>query len=119
MGRWGDSFFDDDLASDVMAEFGESVADGKDPAKVAAAILRTELAREVLDEFTDEERDATFWEESSGLFYAAAVLQIEHDVLKPKTRSLALKAIEFEKAQGAEGERLKLLSELEAKLRKQ
>ena len=93
------------------------VAAGKDPAKVAERILQTELACEVLDEFAEDERDEMFWEESSGLFYAAALLQIEHDVLKPKTRTLALQAISHEKAHGVEGERLKLLSELEKRLR--
>jgi hypothetical protein len=116
MARWGDSFFDDDLASDVKAEFEAAVAAGKDPAKAAAAILRTELAREILDEFAEAERDDMFWEESAGLFYAAAILQIEHGVLKPKTKTLALQAISHEKAQGVKGERSKLLSELEDKL---
>src|SRR5260221_404664 len=108
MARWGDSFFDDDLASDVKANFEEAVAAGKDPAKAAAAILQTELAREILDEFSADERDDAFWEESAGLFYAAAILQIEHGVLKPKTRTLALKAVSHEKAQGVKGKRLKL-----------
>jgi hypothetical protein len=119
MGRWGDGFFDDDLASDVEAGFDKAVAAGKDPAKVAAGILQTELAREILDEFAEDERDEMFWEESAGLFYAAAILQIEHGThgtLKPKTRKLALQAISHEKAQGVKGKRLKLLSELEEKL---
>jgi hypothetical protein len=116
MSRWGDGFFDDDLASDIKAGFDEAVAGGKDPAKVAARILQTELALEILEEFAEEERDELFWEESAGLFYAAAVLQIEHGVLKPKTRELALQAIHHEKAQGVEGERLELLSELEKRL---
>jgi hypothetical protein len=116
MARWGDGFFDDDLASDVKAEFDEAVAAGKDPAKVAARILQTELAREILGEFGEEERDDLFWEESAGLFYAAAILQIEHGVLKPKTRTLALQAIGHEKAEGVEEKRRKLLTELEEKL---
>jgi len=116
MARWGDSFFDDDLASDVKAEFDEAVAAGKDPAQAAAAILQTELAREILDEFAEDERDDMFWEESAGLFYAAAILQTAHGVLKPKTRTLALQAISHEKAQGVKGKRLKLLSELEETL---
>jgi hypothetical protein len=116
MGRWGDDFFDDDLAADVKDDFDEAVAAGKDPAKVAAGILRTEVAREILDEFAADERDDMFWEESAGLFYAAAILQIEHGVLKSRTRTLALQAIRSEKAQGVKGKRLKLLSELEEKL---
>jgi hypothetical protein len=116
MARWGDGFFDDDLASDVKAEFDEVVGAGKDPAKVAARILQTEFARAILDEFAEEERDDMFWEESAGLFYAAAILQLEHGVLKPKTRTMALQAIRHEKAQGVERKRLKLLSELEEKL---
>lgn len=116
MARWGDGFFDDDLAADVKAEFDEAVEDGKDPAKVAAGILKTELAREILDEFAEDERDDMFWEESAGLFYAAAILQIEHGALKPKTRTMALEAIKHEKAQSVKGKRLKLLSELEKKL---
>ena len=117
MGRWGESFFSDDLACDVKADFDDAVAAGKDPAKVAAGILQTELAREILDEFADDERDEMFWEESAGLFYAAAILQMEHNVLKPKTKKLALEAIKNEKSQGVAGERLTLLSELEAKLK--
>ncbi len=62
------------------------------------------------------ERDDMFWEESSGLFYAAAVLQIEHGVLKPKIKTLALEAIGHEKAQGVKGKRLKLLMELDERL---
>ena len=116
MARWGDSLFDDDLACDVKAGFDEAVAAGKDPAKVAARLLQTALARGILDEFAEDERDEMFWEESAGLFYAAAILQIEHGVLKPKTRTLALEAIRLEKAQGVKGKRLKLLSELEEKL---
>jgi len=116
MARWGDGFFDDDLASDVKAEVEKAVGAGKDPTKVAARILQTELAREIMDEFAEDERDDMFWEESAGLFYAAAILQIEHGVLQPKTRTLALQAIRHEKAQGVEGKRLKLLTELEKKL---
>src|SRR4051812_45652405 len=74
MARWGDGFFEDDLAADVKAAFDEAVGAGKDPAKVAARILQTELAREILAEFAAEERDAMFWEENAGLCYAAAVL---------------------------------------------
>ena len=118
MARWGDAFFDDDLASDVKAEFDEAVAAGKDAAKAAAGIFRTELAREILDEFAEDERDDAFWEESAGLFYAAAILQLEHGVLKPKTRTLALKGISHEKAHGVKGKRLKALSELEEKLQR-
>src|SRR5690348_12844128 len=98
MARWGDGFFVDDVASDVKAAFDAAVGAGKDPAKVAARILQTELAREILGEFAEDERDDLFWEESAGLFYAAAVLQMEHGVLKPRTRALALQAISHEKA---------------------
>jgi hypothetical protein len=117
MARWNDGFFDDDLASDVKAEFDDAVGAGNDPAKVAARILQTELAREIMEEFAEEERDDMFWEESAGLFYAAAILQLEHGVLKPKVRTLALQAISHEKAQGVKEKRLKLLSELEEKLK--
>ena len=118
MARWGDSFFDDDLACDVKAEFDEAVAAGKDPAKAAAAILQTELAREILDEFAEDERDDAFWEESAGLFYAAAILQIEHGVLKPKTRTLPLKAIGHDESTWGQGKTIKGVVELEEKLQR-
>ncbi len=116
MGRWGDSFFADDLASDVRGGFDDAVRSGSSPRDAAAGLLDTDLAREILDEFTEDDRDDMFWEESSGLIFAAAVLQLEHDTLLDETRVLALEAIEAEREAGADPGRLKLLSELEDRL---
>lgn len=117
MGRWGDSFFADDLALDVKGGFDEAVSHGADPAATAAAILKSELADEILSEFTEDERDEVFWEESSGLIFAAAVIQLENGVLQPETKSLALQAIAAERDMGAEDERLILLAQLEEQLK--
>lgn len=116
MGRWGDSFFADDLAMDVKAAFDEAVSNGTKPAAAAAGILKSELADEILNEFPEDERDEMFWEESSGLIFAAAVIQLENSALQPETKSLAIQAIAAEREMGAEDERLNLLAELEKQL---
>ncbi|MFH5802963.1 hypothetical protein [Alienimonas sp. DA493] len=101
---------------DVKAEFEQAVENGEDPPAVAAGLLQTATAREILDEFPEDERDATFWEECSGLIFAAAVLQVEHDVVQPETRKLAAEAIAQERQTGADDERLRLLTDLERQL---
>lgn len=119
MGRWGDGFFEDDLALDVKGAFEEAVEEGTDPAKAAAALLQSDLANEILDEVTEDERDDAFWEESGGLFYAIATLQLEHDVLQPDVKRLTLEAIEWELAQLADAPapaRIDALNVLKARL---
>lgn len=117
MGRWGDSFFADDLALDVKGAFDDAVSNGADPAATAAAILKSELADEILNEFCEDERDEMFWEESSGLIFAAAVIQLENGVLQPDTKDLALQAIAAEREMGADDQRLNILSDLEQQLK--
>ena len=92
------------------------MSNGAEPAATAAAILKSELADEILNEFPEDERDEMFWEESSGLIFAAAVIQLEHGVLQPETKALAIQAIAAEREMGADGERLNLLAELEQQL---
>jgi len=113
MGRWGNSFFDDDLALDIKAEFDQAVENGGDPATVAAGLLNMETSQEILDEFPEDERDEMFWEESAGFIFAVAVLQLEHNVLQPEAKALALGAIKSEREQGANASRLELLADLE------
>ena len=77
MGRWDNSFFGDDLALDVKGDFDAQVESGTDPSVAAAQILKTDLADEILNEFSEDERDEMFWEESAGLIFAATVIQLE------------------------------------------
>jgi outer membrane biosynthesis protein TonB len=120
MGTWGHGLFDDDLALDVKGQFDRAVAGGARPAEVAAGLMESELSREVLEEFDSEERDDLFWEESRGLFYAIAVLQLEHGALQEVVRQQTLQAIAVERRAldpERDRERWALLDELEAKLR--
>jgi hypothetical protein len=97
MGTWGHGLFDDDLALDVKASFDRAVAEGATPAVAAAGLMEGELAREVLEEFDDADRDDLFWEESRGLFYAVASLQLEHGVLQEVVRQQTLQALAVER----------------------
>lgn len=118
MARWGNSFFEDDLAADIQAEFEQMVADGVAPSEAAAGLLSTDISYEILNEFPEDERDEMFWEESAGLIFAATVLQLEHNALQPETKVLAIQAIAAERDMGADDERLTLLAELEQRLSK-
>jgi hypothetical protein len=119
MGTWGHGLFDDDLALDVKASFDRAVASGASAAEAAAGLMESELAREVLEEFSEADRDDTFWEENRGLFYAIASLQLEHGVLQEVVRQQALQAIAVER-RGLDPEqdraRWELLDALEAEL---
>jgi hypothetical protein len=119
MGTWGHGLFDDDLALDVKAGFDRAVAGGAIAAAAAAGLMESELAREILEEFSEDDRDDTFWEESRGLFYAIASIQLEHGVLQEVVRQQTLQAIAVER-RGLDPEqdraRWELLDALEAKL---
>lgn len=117
MGRWGDGFFDDDIALDLKDDFEQSVSAGGSPEKIASGLLRTQGVREILDEWDESERDEMFWEECRGLIFAVAFLQAEYDVVQEETRELALKAIEQARLSGAPDVQLQLLRELEQRLR--
>jgi hypothetical protein len=117
MGTWGSGIFDDDLALDIKGRFESEVEAGGDPAEVASGLMQSDLAREILEEFDEAERDEAFWEESGALFFAVAHLQLEHGVLSPEVRRLTLQAIEAWKGIAAgDDERLESLDELQARL---
>ena len=119
MGTRGHGLFDDDLALDVKASFDRAVARGASAAEAAAGLMEGELAREVLEEFREDDRDDMFWEENRGLFYAIASIQLEHGVLQEVVRQQALQAIAVER-RGLDPEqdraRWELLDALEARL---
>jgi outer membrane biosynthesis protein TonB len=119
MGTWGHGLFEDDLALDVKGTFDRAVAGGASPADAASGLMESELAREVLEEFGEGERDDMFWEENRGLFYAIASLQLEHGVLHEVVRQQTLQAIAVERRgldPERDRERWELLDVLEAKL---
>ena len=118
MGTWGSGIFDDDLALDIKGHFDDEVAGGADPAKAARALMQSELAQEILEEVAEDERDEMFWEESGGLFFAVATLQLEHGVLQKEVRAQTLQAIDhwLVLAEGDE-ERIAVLKTLEARLK--
>lgn len=118
MGRWGHGILDDDSAFDVKGHFDDAVTGGRNPTEAAAGLMETEVAREILDEFDEEERDEMFWEESAGLLHAVAVLQLEHGVVQDDVRHLALEAVEHELQQlHTDDVRVEVLRKLEARLR--
>jgi hypothetical protein len=118
MGTWGSGIFDDDLALDIKGHFDDAVAGGTSPAEAAKALMQSELAQEIIEEFSEDERDEMFWEESGGLFFAVATLQLEHGVLQPDVREQTLRAIDHWLAL-AEGdvERTAMLEALESRLK--
>lgn len=117
MGMWGSGIFDDDLALDIKGWFDRAVAGGMTPQDAARKLMETDLAQEILEEFDEEERDEGFWEESGGLFFAVASLQLDHGVLSPDVKRQTLLAIEAwnELAEG-DTDRLAVLAELRARL---
>ena len=120
MGMWGSGIFDDDLALDVKGTFESAVKAGEVASDVARDLMRTDLAREILEEFAEDERDDAFWEESGGLFFAVATLQLEHGVLKADVKRQTLLAIEaWNTLAAGDDERLEALAELRAKLEAQ
>jgi len=113
MGTWGSAIFDDDLAMDIRSAFTDAVQDGEAPDVVASRLMETELAQEILSEVAEDERDETFWEESGGLFFAVAVLQLEQDVLSRDVRRQTLRAIEaWQDIADGDDEKLEVLDEL-------
>jgi hypothetical protein len=120
MGTWGDGLFEDDLALDVKGHFDRAVAGGATEADAAAGLMQSALAREILEEFAEGDRDDLFWEENRGLFYAIANLQLQHGVLQEEVKRQTLQAIAVER-RGLDPERNRerreLLDALEARLR--
>jgi len=117
MGSWGNAIFDDDLAMDMRGAFTDAVEAGEAPDVVARGLMETELAREILEEFAEDERDESFWEESGSLFFAVATLQLENDVLSPDVKRQTLDAIEaWQDIAEGDDERLKALAALRRRL---
>src|SRR5262245_17739551 len=117
MGMWGSGIFEDDLALDVKGWFDRAVASGRDPRDVASRLMENDLAREILDELSEEEWDDTFWEESGGLFFAVASLQLDHGVLSPDVKRHTMLAIDaWHRLAEGDADRLAVLAALRARL---
>ena len=119
MGTWGASLLDDDLALDIRGCFEGALEAGESPEVAARGLMNTEVAREILEEFAEDERDDSFWEESRGLFYAVATIQLAHGVLEDDVRRQTLQAITAERRgldREADAERWTILDELETRL---
>ena len=117
MGMWGSGIFEDDLALDIKGSFDRAVKEGKDPREAARGLMQTDLAKEILEEVVEDEWDDGFWEESGGLFFAVATLQLQHGVVTADVKRQTLLAIDaWNRLAEGDAERLAVLAKLRAEL---